>query len=288
MRYAFIRMEKKTYPVTVLCKVMQVSTSAFYAWLKNAEKTTPCPRSAFDEALKQVFLENKQSYGQRRLQMALKNKGIVAGRYKIRHALKRLQLKVRYPKRYQVTTDSNHDERISENVLERKFTVDAPNKVWTTDITYVWTLEGWLYLAVVMDLFSRQVVGWAIDDTMRTGLCVDALQMAFWRRKPSPDLLHHSDRGSQYASHEYRQHLAVMGMAQSMSRKGNCWDNAPTERFFRSLKYEQLHHEKLATKQFAKLCIVDYLAFYNGQRLHSVLGYQTPLQFEQLFFQNLL
>jgi transposase InsO family protein len=181
--------------------------------------------------------------------VALKNKGIIAGRYKIRHALRRLQLKARYPKRYQVTTDSKHEERISENLLNRQFTVNAPNKVWTTDITYVPTLEGWLYVAVVIDLFSRQVVGWAINDHMRTGLCVDALQMAFWRRKPSPGLLHHSDRGVQYASKEYRQHLAIMGMTQSMSRKGNCWDNAPTERFFRSLKHEQLHHEKLGTKK---------------------------------------
>ncbi|ASF47502.1 IS3 family transposase [Methylovulum psychrotolerans] len=151
-------------------------------------------------------------------------------------------------------------------------------------MTYVWTLEGWLYVAVVVDLFSRQVVGWAIDGHMRTSLCVQALQTAFWRRKPPPGLLHHSDRGSQYASSEYRQHLSVMKMKQSMSRKGNCWDNSPTERVFRSLKHEQLNYERFKTKEAAKLSIIDYFAFYNGRRSHSTLGYKTPLEFEREFY----
>ncbi|WP_082409944.1 IS3 family transposase [Methylomonas koyamae] len=150
--------------------------------------------------------------------------------------MRELKLKVRYPKRFKATTGSNHSEAISPNRLDRQFQVAELNQVWTTDITYVWTLQGWLYVAVVIDLFSRQVVGWAIDGHMRTSLCVKALQMAFypqhnWRRKPPPGLLHHSDRGRQYAGREYRQHLAVMRMEQSMSRKGNCWDNSPTERF---------------------------------------------------------
>ncbi|WP_228125224.1 IS3 family transposase [Candidatus Methylospira mobilis] len=177
--------------------------------------------------------------------------------------------------------------RLSPNRFDRQFQVAKPNRVWTTDITYVWTLQGWLYVAVVIDLFSRQVVGWAIDDHMRTSLCVKALQMAFWRRKPPPGLLHHhSDRGSQYASREYRRHLEVMKMEQSMSRKGNCWDNSPTERFFRSLKHEQLNYEKFKTQEAAKLSVIDYLAFYNGRRSHSILGYQTPLEFEREFYRN--
>ena len=180
-----------------------------------------------------------------------------------------LGLKVRYPKKFKVTTDSDHNDAISANKLDRQFTLKAPNKVWTTDITCVWTLESWLYVAVFIDLFSRQVVGWAIDDHMRTSLCLNALQMAFWRRKSEPGRLQHSDRGSQYASIEYRIHLAIMKMEQSMSRKGNCWDNAPTERFFRSLKHEQLNYEKFRTKEAAKLSIIDYLDFYNGKRTHS-------------------
>jgi putative transposase len=153
-------------------------------------------------------------------------------------------------------------------------------------MTCVWTLEGWLYVAVDMDLFSRQVVGWSIAGHMRTSMCASALRMAFRRRKPEPGLLHQSDRGNQYASHEYRKHLSIMKMVQSMSRKGNCWDNAPTERFFRSLKHEQLNYEKFRTKASAKLSILDYLAFYNGKRSHSKLGYQTPLEFVRDFDRN--
>jgi len=209
---------------------------------------------------------------------------IQVGRFKSRRLMKKLGLKARYPKRFKVTTDSDHNDAISPNFLNRQFDVAVPNKVWTTDITYFWILEGWLYIALVIDLFFRQVVGWAIDDHMRTSLCVNALQMAFWRRKPEPGLLHHSDRGSQYASQEYREHLEVMNMQQSMSRKGSCWDNAPTERFFRSLKHEQLNYETFRTKEAAKLSIIDYFAFYNGKRMHSKLGYQTPLEIEREFY----
>ena len=266
---------------------MQVSTSAFYAWTQATENTDKTKKKATLEAkARELFEANKKSYGSRRLSDALKKAGMEAGRYKVRQLMARLGLEVRYPKRYKVTTDSDHNEAISPNKLDRQFVVAEPNKVWTTDITYVWTLEGWLYVAIVIDLFSRQVVGWAMADHMRTSLCVSALQMAFWRRKPEPGLLHHSDRGSQYASQEYRRHLNVMKMEQSMSRKGNCWDNAPTERFFRSLKHEQLNYEKFKTQEAAKLSIIDYLAFYNGRRTHSKLGYQSPLEFEREFYRK--
>jgi transposase InsO family protein len=266
---------------------MEVSTSAFYAWCKqpeDSEKTKQKQR--LEDEAKQIFIETKQSYGSRRLSNELKKQGFAVGRYKTRQVMRQLKLKVRYPKRYKATTDSNHSEAISPNRLDRQFNVAKPNQVWTTDITYIWTLQGWLYLAVVIDLFARRVVGWAIDDHMRTSLCVRALQMAFWQRKPDKGLLHHSDRGSQYASQEYRQHLAVMGMQQSMSRKGNCWDNAPTERFFRSLKHEQLEYETFRTKEAAKQSLRDYLAFYNGRRSHSTCGYQSPLQFERDYLKN--
>jgi len=266
---------------------MQVSTSAYYAWVQAPENTDKMKKKAALEAKAlELFEVNKKCYGSRRLSDALKKAGMEAGCYKVRHLMARLGLEVRYPKRYRVTTDSDHNETISPNTLDRQFAVAEPNKVWTTDITYVWTLEGWLYVAIVIDLFSRQVVGWAIANHMRTSLCVRALQMAFWRRKPEPGLLHHSDRGSQYASQEYRGHLAIMKMEQSMSRKGNCWDNAPTERFFRSLKHEQLNYEKFKTQEAAKLSIIDYLAFYNGRRIHTKLGYQSPLKFEQEFYRK--
>ncbi|WP_265588086.1 IS3 family transposase [Candidatus Methylospira mobilis] len=280
-------MQQKTYPVTVLCRVMQVSTSAYYEWLKarqDSDKDQQDQKLA--EKARQIFIDNKQCFGSRRLADRLQKQGHAVGRFKTRRIMRDLKLKVRYPRRVKVTTDSNHNEAISPNRLDRQFQVAKPNQVWTTDITYVWTLQGWLYVAVVIDLFSRQVVGWAIDDHMRTSLCVKALQMAFWRRKPPPGLLHHSDRGSQYASREYRRHLEVMKMEQSMSRKGNCWDNSPTERFFRSLKHEQLNYEKFKTQEAAKLSVIDYLAFYNGRRSHSILGYQTPLEFEREFYRN--
>jgi transposase InsO family protein len=266
---------------------MEVSASAFYAWVKLPEDTDKTrQREALEAKASELFNDHKQAYGYRRLSDALGKAGIKSGHYQVRHLMARLGLKARYPKRFKVTTDSNHNEAILPNSLDRQFEAKAPNQVWTTDITYIWTLEGWLYVAVVMDLFSRQVVGWAVADHLRTSLCVTALQMAFWRRKPEPGLLHHSDRGSQYASHEYRKHLSIMKMEQSMSRKGNGWDNSPTERFFRSLKHEQLNYEKFRTKAAARLSVIDYLAFYNGQRAHSKLGYQSPLEFERAFYRK--
>jgi transposase InsO family protein len=267
---------------------MSVSKSTYYAWCQSAHKRTKKAEQAQRVAKKvtQLFNENRRVYGSRRLANVLQTQGIQVGRYKVRRLMQELSLVARCPKRFKMTTDSRHDDTISPNTLERQFTVSQPNQVWTTDMTYVWTLQGWLYVAVIIDLFSRQVVGWAMDNHMRTSLCVNALQMAYWRRKPAKGLLHHSDRGSQYASKEYREHLAVMGMEQSMSRKGNCWDNSPTERFFRSLKYEQLHYEKLRTVDEAKLSVIDYLAFYNGKRIHSTLGYKSPLAFERDFLRQ--
>jgi len=280
----FIREQDKTYPVTVLCRVMQVSTSAYYAWKKQPEWTEKAQQKELLEIkTRELFEMSRHSYGTRRLSDALNKAGYQAGRDKVRRLMVQLGLEVRYPKRFKVTTDSDHQETISPNTLNREFEVGSPNIVWTTDITSIWTLEGWLYLAVVIDLFSRQIVGWAVTDHMRASLCVSALQMAFWRRKPEPGLLHHSDRGSQYASHDYCKHLK---MEQSMSRKGKCWHNAPTERFFRRLKHEQLNDEQFRTKAAAKLSIIDYLAFYNGVRTHSTLNDQSPLEFEQYFYRK--
>lgn len=202
-----------------------MSTSVFYMWLKAPTDINKQMEKLEAKAC-QLFNEYKQIYGYRRLSDALNKAGMKSGYYQVRHLMARLGLKARYPKRFKVTTDSNHNELISPNTLDQKFDVVSPNQVWTTDITYVWTPQGWLYMAIVMDLFSRhQIVGWAIADHMRTSLCISALQMAFWRRKPEPGLLHHSDRGSQYASREYRQYLKAMKMEQSISHKGCCYDN---------------------------------------------------------------
>ena len=287
MKYGFIQAQQKAYPVTALCSVMQVSRSAYYDWAKRPEATgKDKERQRLEQRAAQIFEDSRRTYGSRRLSRELKEAGFAAGRHRTRSVMAKLKLQPRYPKRFRVTTDSHHGESISPNLLDRQFDVAAPNTVWSTDITYVWTLEGWLYVAIVVDLFSRQVVGWATAGHLRASLCVQALQMAFWRRKPAAGQLHHSDRGSQYASAEYRGHLKAMGMRQSMSRKGNCWDNSPTERVFRSLKHEQLNDEKFATRGQAKLSVIDYLAFYNGRRSHSKLGYKTPLEFERDYYRK--
>jgi len=264
---------------------MQVSRSCYYEW-RNSANSPNSEQLKLRVAIKDIFAKSRKTYGSRRLVKALAIAGYQVGRYQVRSIMKRLNLEVRYPKRFRVTTDSRHTLKVEPNLLNRRFNPAHPNQVWTTDLSYIWTNEGWMYLAVVIDLFSRRVVGWAIDEHMQTSLCIKALQMAYWRKKPETGLLHHSDRGSQYASHDYQQ-LKMMGMNQSMSAKGDCWDNSPTERFFRSLKSEHLSYESLKTKMMAKLSIIDYIAFYNGQRLHSTLNYQSPIAFESLNYKEI-
>jgi transposase InsO family protein len=203
------------------------------------------------------------------------------GRYKVRRVMRQMGLKAKTPKRFKLTTDSRHSFTVAPNVLDRNFDVDSPNKTWTADIGYVWTFEGWLYLAIIMDLHSRKIVGWAMDKRVKKDLALNALSMAFWQRKPDKGLLHHSDRGSQYACHEYRRQLETYAMTASMSRKGNCWDNAPTERFFRSLKSERLTACRFITRNDAKNEILDYITYYNSIRLHSTLGYLSPMEYEK-------
>ncbi|WDE08083.1 IS3 family transposase [Thalassomonas viridans] len=281
IRFQFIRENKKTWPVLQMCRVMEVSSSAFYDWC-NRPIAPDNRQNSLDEDARKLFTEHRQTLGSRRMVKELIKLGHQVGRFKVRRMMARLGLIARYPKKFKVTTDSEHNYGIAPNILARQFDVNQPNQVWTTDITYVWTLQGWMYLAAVMDLSNRQIVGWAIDEHMRTELCVKALQMAYWRRKPGKGLIHHSDRGSQYASDKYRKHLRTMGMQASMSGKGDCWDNAPTERFFRSLKYEQLNYQSFRTKSEAKLSILDYLAYYNSKRPHSKLGYVSPMEYERI------
>ena len=283
MRFGFIRQQMKAYPVTVLCQVMRVSRSGFYDYLKRFKQGPVLDPSEerLKSQMRQIFKWSKASYGSRRMRKQLGDDGFIIGRYKTRRLMRELGLKAKAPRRYKVTTDSRHSFRIAPNVLDRQFDVPAPDTVWTADISYVWTLEGWLYLAVVMDLFSRRIVGWAMDKRMKTDLALNALAMAYWHRKPPKGLLHHSDRGSQYACPDYQKRLEQYGMQASMSRKGDCWDNAPTERFFRSLKSERLRLCRFETRTSAKIEILDYITFYNGLRLHSTLGYLCPIAYEK-------
>ena len=243
-------------------------------------------QTALEDRTKEIFDYSKASYGSRRIAEYLQSVGYRIGRYRARSLMRKLGLKVKNTKRYKVTTDSRHSYPVAPNLLDRKFEVDTPNTVWTADITYIWTLEGWSYLAVVIDLFSRQIVGWAMDKRMKAKLVIDALAMAYWRRKPSPGLIHHSDRGSQYACGKYQKQIEEYRMIPSMSRKGNCWDNAPTERFFRSLKSERIGYCRFVFRKMAKAEVLDYITFYNADRLHSTLGYLSPMDYEKINFSN--
>ena len=262
---------------------MRVSRSGFYVYIRRFDPNdiNHGHEGPLKARIKAIFRESKGSYGSRRVLKKLLSEGHQIGRYRVRRLMRELALKPKSPKRYKVTTDSRHSYPVAANVLDRRFDVAGANQVWASDITYIWTLQGWHYLAIVMDLFSRQIVGWAMDKRMKKKLTLDALAMAYWRRKPEKGLLHHSDRGSQYACHEYQKRLRQYGMSVSMSRKGNCWDNAPVERFFRSLKSERLAFYRFATRKSAELEVLDYITFYNFARLHSTLGYQSPMEYEK-------
>jgi len=267
--------------VTLLCRVMQVSRSSYYQHLKQQQRPSCSQQRKLESLAKSIHEASKESYGSRRISEAFQAKGYPVGRYQARSLMRKLNLVAKSTKRFKVTTDSNHNHPIAPNLLNRQFQVDRPDTVWASDITYLWTRQGWLYVAVVLDLFSRKVVGWSIDRRMTTELVKKALNMAVMYRQPSKGLLHHSDRGSQYASYAYQEELKKHGMVCSMSRKGNCWDNAVVERFFRSLKTEQTNHYRYENREAARRDVVDYiLMFYNSQRLHSTLGYRSPADFE--------
>ena len=280
MKFDFIRQQMKAFPVAILCRVMSASRSGFYDYLKRLPKPPDQAEKELENTTKSIFKESGQAYGNRRVRKELLKKGYQVGRYKVRRLMKKLGLKPKISKKYRITTNSNHKYPVAKNLLNRQFNPPGPNQVWATDITYIWTLEGWAYLAIVMDLYSRQIVGWNIGARMTKRLVLDALDMAWWRRRPAPGLLHHSDRGSQYACKKYQERLDKYQMVCSMSRKGNCWDNAPVERFFRSLKSERLSFCRFETRNQARLEVLDYIAWYNSSRLHSTLGYVSPMEFE--------
>ena len=228
------------------------------------------------------------SYGSRRMQKALNALGYPVGRRKSRSLMREANIFVRYRKKYKVTTNSNHTKPVFENVLNRNFTVHEPDKAYVSDITYIWTNEGWAYLTVMIDLFSRKVVGWNISSRMKASTVCNALRMAIWQRRPSAGLIVHSDRGSQYASNEYRKLLEQNGFIGSMSRKGDCWDNSVAESFFSRLKEERVRWRHYQTREKARQDILDYIVmFYNSHRLHSTIGYVSPNQFEKRYWGQL-
>jgi transposase InsO family protein len=282
VRFRFIATEKAQFPVRVLCRTLQVSRAGFYAWQDRA----PSARAQADERLgveiAAIHAESRQRYGSPRIHAELLERGCRTGRKRVARLMRGHGLAARRRRRFRVTTQSRHLFPIAPNVLARQFERAAPNQAWVTDITYIPTGEGWLYLAVILDLCSRFAVGWAMHDRITDDLTLDALGMALSRRRPSPGLLHHSDRGRQYASGDYQRLLAEHEIVGSMSRRGNCWDNAVAESFFASLKVELVHDATWSTRTAARAELFEYLeVFYNGRRRHSALGYLSPRAFEQ-------
>ena len=268
----------------MLCRVLGVSRNGFYDSLRRQRRDPDPEHTEKLEWVKDLADASDHTYGSRRMARALRALGYGGtGRYQARRLMREAGVWVRYRRRYRVTTNSNHRQPVFENRLQRDFSMDAPNRVWAGDITYVWTREGWLYLAVVIDLYSRKVVGWSMGRRLTSTLVCEALRMALWRRRPAKgQLIHHSDRGVQYASYAFRRLLKAHGIEGSMSRKGDCWDNAVVESFFGTLKSERVHWRSYQSREEARADIVEYITmFYNSQRLHSYLDYQSPDQFER-------
>jgi putative transposase len=284
VKYAWISGNKHRWPISLQCEVLGVSTSGYFSHAGLARKPSKPGRGLSDEAvlahIKAVHAGSKGEYGWPRVWKDLLSKGVRVGKDRIQQLMKLHGIKARGKRRYVVTTDSKHDLPIAPNVLNRDFHPAQPNAVWAGDITYISTDEGWLYLAAVIDLHSRQVVGWSMKSHMETSLVSDALRMAWFRRRPEEGLIFHSDQGSQYCSREFQANLTRYGMKSSMSRKGNCWDNAPTESLWGSLKVGRLHGKRFETRRQAMDEVIDWLTFYNHRRLHSTLGYVSPMQFE--------
>ena len=287
MRYAFIQRHKLVWPICVQCRVLLVSVSGYHEHLARRLEVAR-RRHLSDEALlvhiSAVYAENRGAYGWPRIWRQLRAQGIRVGKLRVQQLMQKHGIHARGKRRFRVaTTDSRHSFPIAPNVLDRKFTVFAPNQAWVGDFTYIATEEGWLFLAVVIDLFSRKVVGWSMRPDMQRSLVIDALEMAWLARNPgkTAELIFHSDRGSQYASEDFSGLLERHGITPSMSRKGNCWDNACSETLFGSLKVERLHGQRFETIRQAKDETISWLLWYNRTRMHSTLNYVSPIEFEQ-------
>lgn len=285
MKFAFIRENKAEFPVEVLCDVLRVSRSGYYAWTRRPPSPAALRCDRLVTAIREVHGASRATYGSPRVHRALVARGVSCCENTVAKLMRRHEIRSKARRRFVVrTTDSRHDRPVARNVLNREFYPDRPDATWAADITYVPTAEGWLYLAVVLDLFSRRVVGWATADHLRSELACDALRMALEHRRPGGALLHHSDRGVQYASEAYGRLLAEHGIEPSMSRTGDCWDNAVAESFFSTTKRELTHHESYATREEARRSLFEYIeVFYNRRRLHSTLGYRSPAEFEVRF-----
>ncbi|MEE3130858.1 MAG: IS3 family transposase [Pseudomonadota bacterium] len=282
VKYGFITQHKKTWPISLMCQVLGVSRHNYYGAVRRNEQLEPDPQhDELIEWVQKIADASDFTYGVRRMKRALNSLGYPVGKQRTRALMKEADVSVRRRRKYKVTTNSDHQQPVFDNVLSRDFDAQKPDQAYVSDITYIWTQEGWLYLAVVIDLFSRKVVGWSMASRMNAQLVCDALTMALWQRKPKAGLIHHSDRGSQYASRQFRQLLAQYKVTGSMSRKGDCWDNAVVESFFGTLKQERVQWRHYQSRHAAQRDILQYITmFYNSQRMHSYLDYKSPNQYE--------
>ncbi len=291
MRYAFVEQQSGFYPIEVLCKVMTVSTSGYAHWRARRERSKPAGNRLGDAHLltqiRAIHARTQRAYGSPRIFDELKDSGYSVSKARVERLMHHHGIRANHKRRFKATTDSRHTLPVALNVLNRQFTPEAPNTSWVADITYIATAEGWLYLAVVIDLYDRAVVGWSIKPRMTADIVIDALTMAWFRRRPAQGLVHHSDRGSQYASHAFQAKLKQWGMVCSMSRKANCWDNAVAESFFNSLKNERVHGQRYLTRAQAQADLFDYIEiFYNRSRRHSALGGKSPAWMYQAWLQR--
>jgi putative transposase len=283
VRYRFVREHAKQFPIAMLCRVMQVATSGYYAWLRRPQSPRARVNRALAQRIKAAHEGSRKIYGRRRIHAQLRRDGVVCSPNRVGRLMRQEGLQGLRRRAFRTTTNSRHSFPVAKNLLARNFTAVAPDQVWISDITYLPVEDGWEYLATVMDLYSRRIVGWAMQSTLDRSLTLNALEMAIAQRRPVPGLIHHSDRGVQYACGDYQAALGRQGMIPSMSRKGDCWDNAPKESFFGTLKCELGLHGLRPPREQVHRTVFDYIeVFYNRQRLHSSLGCLSPAEFERL------
>jgi putative transposase len=284
MKYAFVEAHRAQYTVPVMCELLEVSRSGYHAWRGRGPSPREQENTRLVGQIRAIHCASDGNYGSPRVHQELRAQGKVVSLNRVRRLMKKNDIAARHKRKFRATTDSRHNLPVAQNLLGQEFVAERPDQVWLADVTYVWTDEGWLYLACVLDLYSRLVVGWAMSERNDRQLAIAALGMAYFQRRPTRALVHHSDRGSVYCSHDYQKLLKRYGMVCSMSRKANCYDNAPMESWFKSLKVERVQPRRYATRAQARSDLFSYIeAFYNPRRRHSALGYVSPREFERRF-----
>lgn len=284
MKYGFIREHQQEFSISAMCRLLEVSVSGYYRWRSRPRSKRAQENERLLSTIQAIHKESRQNYGSPKVYRRLRQQGEGCNHKRVERLMRDHQIKAKRVKKFKVTTDSRHNEPVAENILNRSFRVNEPDKIWVSDITYLWTAEGWLYLAIFLDLFSRMVVGWSMSERISSQLVVSAFEMGQERRGGAVSLVVHSDRGSQYASSRFRRELAARGCQQSMSRRGNCWDNAVAESFFSALKLELVADEGFENRQQARDSIFEYIeVFYNRSRIHSATDYLSPAEYEEQF-----